>query len=292
MHKILTQFLIVMLTVSCGTKEKKAINQSKPKSLNISVLIDLSDRITVNDNPNQMTRDTTIIGYLVDGIHRNIRKNGAFSAIDHFQLFISPTPSDERISTLLSESKMDLGAPKANKREILLTSRAKIQESVDRLYSSAIQDRRFIGSDIWRFIKNDVIDYSIRDTSLYANILVILTDGYIYHKDTVFREGNKSSYITGPFLRSSNLQSSNWREIYEKGGFGLIQATKDLSMLNVLVLEVRAENNNVFHEDVIKRYITDWFQQMNVANIDVYNTDMPINTKARIDNYLNRHLAD
>ena len=49
---------------SCGEKKKEA--KQEPKPLNISIFLDLSDRLTREMEPSQMSRDTAIVGYIAD----------------------------------------------------------------------------------------------------------------------------------------------------------------------------------------------------------------------------------
>jgi len=63
----------------------------------------------------------------------------------------------------------------------------------------------------------------------------------------------------------------------------------DLENLEVLVLEISAENEkNKIDEDIISHLWKKWFEEMNVSHYEVYRSDLPANTKTRIENFLNQ----
>ena len=62
----------------------------------------------------------------------------------------------------------------------------------------------------------------------------------------------------------------------------------DLNDLEVLVLEVKAENpSNKIDEDILPFVLKKWFNEMNISRHEVYRSDLPANTKTRIDKFLN-----
>jgi hypothetical protein len=62
----------------------------------------------------------------------------------------------------------------------------------------------------------------------------------------------------------------------------------DLNDLEVLVLEVKADNrNNKIDEDILPFILKKWFGEMNVSRYEVYRSDLPANTKTRIEKFLN-----
>ncbi|GHU80818.1 hypothetical protein FACS1894145_7570 [Bacteroidia bacterium] len=83
-------------------------------------------------------------------------------------------------------------------------------------------------------------------------------------------------------------RTSDYRKQIEKDNFGLIAERNDLNSLEVLVLEVSAENSsNKIDEDILKFVLDNWFKEMNIAKYQTYSSDLPANIKVRIDNFLN-----
>ena len=60
----------------------------------------------------------------------------------------------------------------------------------------------------------------------------------MYHKDSKFTEGNKSSFLTPEFIRSKKLTTSNYKELIAKNKLGFIPATEGLQNLEVLVVGI------------------------------------------------------
>ena len=57
--------------------------------------------------------------------------------------------------------------------------------------------------------------------------------------------------------------------------------------MEVLVLEVKAENpDNKIDEDIMRFLWKKWFKEMNISHYEVYPSDLPANTRTRIENFL------
>ena len=61
-------------------------------------------------------------------------------------------------------------------------------KNLENIYQETIETSAWEGSDIWRFFKDDVKDFCIEKDTTYRNILIILTDGYLYHKQSVLQQ--------------------------------------------------------------------------------------------------------
>ncbi|MDR0733272.1 MAG: hypothetical protein LBF08_04335, partial [Dysgonamonadaceae bacterium] len=159
-------------------------------------------------------------------------------------------------------------------------------QNLAEIYQQSIQTSNWEGSDIWHFFKNDVKDYCIEKDPTYRNILIIFTDGYIYHKESVYSNANRYSYLLENNIRK--FRTMDWKDKIDKDDFGLITENHDLNNLEVLVLEISAENNNnKIDEDILKYVIEKWFKEMSISKYKIYSTDLPANTKMRIDNFFN-----
>ena len=141
-----------------------------------------------------------------------------------------------------------------------------------------------MGSDIWGFFKNKVKDYCIKDK--HRNVLFILTDGYMFHKDSKFSEVNKTSYLTPELLKSMKLNTSDFKNKIEDKGFGFIKANDDLNNLEVIILGINPEKGNPFEADVIKTYWQNWLNEMNVQKYQVKDADLPSNLEPIIKNII------
>ena len=129
---------------------------------------------------------------------------------------------------------------------------------------NATRPEDFPGSDIWRFFKDDIKDYAI--SNCHRNILIILTDGYMYYDKTVINENGRTSYITPVSLKNSKLKISDWKEKMEEKNLGFLKATNQLDDIEILVLGVRSENSeNPYALDILRTYWEEWLMEMGVG---------------------------
>lgn len=263
---------------------------AQPKQLNVSILIDLSDRIRPQKNvvPTQADRDIEVVKTITEAFKNEMRKQGAFFSSGKIRVFFHPSPKNNSINEVINKLTIDLnGLKPAEKKVIYKNITSNFEEQLTSIYQNVIDEDSYFGSDIWRFFKNDVKDFCINESLEYRNILVILTDGYVYHQDSKDRIKNKTAYITPGFISREGFRNNvQWETKYSRGKYGLLCKRKDLENLEVLVLEIAPSNKAKNDEDVIRRYLSDWFEDMGITRYALYNTDIPANTKIRILNYL------
>ncbi len=146
----------------------------------------------------------------------------------------------------------------------------------------AQKQHNYIGSDTWRFFKNKVKNYFIKDCN--RNILIILTDGYLYHKNNVRKEGNKTTYLT---RIPSKINGNDWKNIMKKKGYGFISANDKLNDLEVLVIGiVNYDKKNPYGEDIIKEYWGNWLKNMGIKHFEIIPADLPINVEKVIKEFI------
>lgn len=274
-----------------GSTSTQADSAKTDKQLNITFLLDLSDRIEPTkypDNPQHFQKDIAIMQEFVELFKKDMEKNGGYRAKGKMKVIFSPTPNDTEINTIASKLNIDLSKMDNKQKKIVFDNLNKIySDNLNQIYSKTIQSKNYIGSDIWRFFKNDVKDYAVDDSPNYRNILVIITDGYIYYKNSIEQQGNKTSYLTPELIAKDGFRNPNWKNKFNSGNFGFITTRKDLGNLDVLVLEINPENNNLNDEDVIKTYLSKWFTEMGIKKFELYNSDLPEKTKTRIEKFIN-----
>jgi hypothetical protein len=276
---------------SAGGNNNADASKSK-KQLNISILLDLSDRISPKEHPSipeHFQRDTAIIKLFAEYFKRDMAQRGTYMAKGKIKVFFSPQPPDPNINILASKLNIDLSKmDNKHKKEIYDTITKTFPSNAYKIYSTTISNNKWIGSDIWRFFKNDVKDYCIEKDTNYRNILVLFTDGYIYHQNSMDNIGNRYAYILPQLFTKYNLRNNPpWESIIEKNDFGLITKRNDLQNLEVLVLEVTPSESNINDEDIIKKIIYKWFNEMGIKRSVIYSSDLPEYTKQRIFDFLN-----
>lgn len=294
------QFLFITILavsiIACSNK-----NNNKPKSddikivtpqekqLNISILLDLSDRISPDKNPDAQKNDIENIKNITEFFKSNMTSLGAYKAKGKIRVFFSPPPSNDNINSIVNKLNIDCSKMDNKGRKEVYDNLTELYEkNLEEIYRETIATSSWDGSDTWRFFKDDVKDFCIERDSTYRNILIILTDGYLYHRQSVYNNKNRFTYLLG----NTNLKQyrkQNWEQLIEQNDFGIKTERNDLNDLEVLVLEVKAENpNNKIDEDILRFLWKKWFQEMNISHYEAYPSDLPTNTKIRIDNFLNR----
>jgi hypothetical protein len=289
----------LLLIVGCGVPNSSAGssqssgNALSPQSqqLNITILCDLSDRIDIKkypDKPEHFERDLAIVNELTNYFAKDMESKGAYFAKGKIKVVFSPEPQDPNINIWAEKLNIDLSKmdPK-QKKEVHDNISTTFADNLGKIYDSALTTNKWLGSDIWRFFKNDVKDYCISNNPEYRNILIILTDGYIYHQDSKDRNGNRFAYVLPELFDRFKLRnSSNWKQEIDKQDFGLISTRSDLENLEVLVLEVTPSPNNRNDEDIIKAVLSKWFEEMKIKRFAIFNSDLPEYTKQRINDFL------
>lgn len=246
-------------------------------NINVSILIDLSDRIDPQTNPNPtmeyFQRDTEYIKAISKGFLNHIKSKKIITYDDQMQVFFNPEPSDPKMNEFTKELKVSFD--KNTNKDYFTSVEKKYSELPLNIYQSAIKDGNYVGSDIWEFFRNKVKDYCIKNDR--RNVLFILTDGYMYHKDSMFSQDKQTSYLTSKLIKSNNLTDSNFKSTIEKNKFGFVKANDNLSNLEVIVLGINPEKGNPFEEAVIKEYWEKWFKEMKIKNYQIKSADLPSN---------------
>ena len=281
---------VLFLVYGCSGKEpgQQSIPQEKitKEQLNISILIDLSDRIKENKY-----KDQELIRSVAEFFKQHIEKKNLFFIHDQIKVIFYPEPQNNKINTIAESLNIKLDP--SNKEEIKNTWEnitTNFSKQISALYDYAEAEgekSNYPGSDIWRFFADKVHDYCIESNKEYRNILIIITDGYLYHKDSQNREKNRTTYLTGPFLEKEGFRDNpSWEQKFEEENFGFISKRNDLNNLEVLVLEVNPSQVHLDDDQIIKKYWSEWFEEMNVKKSKIYTTDLPSNTTELIKIFL------
>ena len=290
--KLILLLLLAVLTFSCKRDDEPSTAiTSKLKdvseNLNISLLLDLSDRISPTKYPNPTMeyylRDVGYINSVSEAFTNHVRSKKVMRAHDKIQLFFDPAPFNPEINKISKDLKIVIDKNNTSK-ELISATKKTYETNPLKIYQLAIKDAKYIGSDTWRFLKSKVNDYCIEDD--YRNILVILTDGYVYYKDTQIKEGNLTSYLTPELIWSNHLKAADWSEKMRNRKLGFIKANNDLSNLEILVLGINPNPKNPYEEDVVKAYWSNWFESMKVKRYEIRNTDLPSNMDKVIKDFI------
>lgn len=267
----------------------------KQKHLNISILLDLSDRIDPvisKKSPGQIERDKSIIQYFIKVFKANIDQKQAFKAKAKFKVFFHPQPSDPGIASAAknlvfscNSSTSPEGAKRNKQLYFNIDSTANL--GLNTVYSIASKGKSYPGSNIWRFMKDDVKTMCIEPDTAYRNILVILTDGFMYHANDKIKMNNRFSYIerTQPhFIKFRD--PGEMAKTFSAKDYGFIKANQGLNNLEVIVMETSPPERNPGDYDIIKKYWDKWLAEMDVAHYEVLKSDLPAYMPRLIKSFL------
>lgn len=276
---ILIVVCVAFCVEGCGKKEQnpgETAEPPKPKPLNISILIDLSDRIT--KAPNNIPQDKIDIE-LIEHIVEQMKEKTVRSRMlcdDRLRVLFFPTPDLEDISGILKELQINMHCE--NRKEIAPLKQKLLQidsvfcTNLNLIYQKSLEKGEFKGADIWGFFQNKVEDLCIDDDC--RNILIILTDGYIYHQDHKVVKDGRCSWVLENMLR----QNPDLRLLNP------FPEEKKIENLEVLMLEVDSGDPKL--ENSLKTLLSQWLNDMGIEKNKIISTTTPNETTLFIDKFI------
>ncbi|MGH1388308.1 hypothetical protein [Kordia sp.] len=268
-------------------KHGSTVVLTQNQNLNISFLLDLSDRINPEKYPNPTMqyyeRDVAYIQSVSEAFVTHLKNKKKHRINDRIQLYFDPPPRNQNINKLSKSLRFEVDRKNASE-DLLEVIQHSYKTKPKEIYELAINDNAYVGSNMWRFFKNKIQDFCILKE--HRNILIILTDGYIYHKDTKIEEGNQTTYLTAQFIRNHKLNTKNWKQDIVDKNFGFIPAAKNLENLEILVLGINPDKKNPYEEDVIEEYWKDWLHDMKVGRYEIKTAILPSNMDKIIKDFI------
>lgn len=301
---ILFTLLTLLLLQSCSNEIDEVISDSKEKTyissvesekqLNITILLDLSDRIEPAKypaTPEHYERDISIIDKVVDIFKTEITSVKAKEIRGKIKVIMKPNPKDDEVNSIAKALKIDLSNDNVDKLDVYYNISQIYSENLKKIYAKTIETNspnHYVGSDTWRFFKNDV-NLCVDNSGLYRNVLIIISDGYIFHIDSKDKDKNRTTFLTPEHITTNKLigNKSEIEKRIKENDYGYISTRNDLQDLEILFLEVNPTPDRKNDEDAIKAYLGKWFDEMGVKSFKIYNSDIPVNTETKIKDFFN-----
>ena len=194
--KYIPVFLVMLLLASCmPPQEEKKISTAVKH--NYIILLDLSDRLIVQDN--QPERDKELIKHIYTLFEERVKKQLYLRSRDEIKVVIAHQRGADLKSEVYEDSLyIDIeNIPAVLRRKQEEERRSVFFDNLDKLYDQAVfssNPKDFYGADIWRYFYEDLkVDY-VSDT-LTQNFLFLFTDGYpIVGKDLTKLQPVKEAY--------------------------------------------------------------------------------------------------
>lgn len=258
--------------VSQGNTNDASIEVVQNKPLNLTIFIDLSDRIESNtNNVSSVTKDLEIFKHLTARFKNKAVSEKIVPCKDKMEVFFYPAPADSNIIQLSNALEIDFAKTDIkNKKLLLSTFEETWNNALSRIYTQSKEDKKYNGADIYGFFGKKINSQCISPN--YRNVLIILSDGYPYYdKSAVSYGNNEFSYVTPKSLR-------------EHPNAKLKSLSVDLSDLEILLLEVDEGNKGDFYK--LQTIWTDWLKGMNAKRFQMAETSLPNETRKVIDAFL------
>lgn len=279
---------------SCGKETEGATAATEvtaPKEyLNITLLLDLSERISPSLKPQQAQRDLNTINALLEVFEKNQKKHLFIKSKDKLTVAVPrQRSSDYSASEFGDKLTIDMTAKGMNKPKFD-ERKKEFLSSINGLYAQATKSKTS-GADIWGWFRDDVsaaIKKSNQDNIVYRNKLIILTDGYMDIDAALAIRRPEGTYMDYRDIQQLR-NKSNWRDIFEKKNMRLTpHPGVDYGNLEVLVLEVDPKDPtiNTNELEIIKTYWGTWLEQIKPELHP--QQDNPQATKDIIENFLLR----
>lgn len=274
--------------------------------LNVSIFLDLSDRISPERNPNkameQWKRDLGYIEAITAAFQNHLRNKRVGMINDNLKLRMHPLPDNiENINDIIKRLDKSFTKENASLEEICSIYPDYRQET-KQLYQTMLQQKEpaakkgiddYPGSDIFGFFKSNVNDYCIKEG--YRNILFILTDGYEYYRENSLQKDadNKSNYVLSKHLKRWGFTAKNYRQKLEEEDYGFQVSTTGLEDLEIYVIGIAPKHS--WELDVLNHYWSNWFKEMGVKNFQDENwksylkeADLPANVEKAVAEFIYR----
>jgi hypothetical protein len=288
--KLYITILLIFSIFACDNdKESKLMDKcvdvkklnGERKNLNVSIFLDLSDRISPTFNPNRAMeykdRDLGYITSIAEAFEIHLRNKRTVLMKDNIKLFLHPLPEGiTEIDQILSTLDKNLTRDNATLENICSVS-ADYENYSNLIYDETLSQKEtfakqnidnYPGSDIYDFFKSKVKDYCIKEN--HRNILFIITDGYMYMSGTKDKNSNnKSNYILSKELEKWGFNSKNYHSKITNEGYAFQVPTSGLNDLEVFVVGFAPKKS--WELDILNTYWSSWLKEMGVKNFQDEN---------------------
>ena len=262
-----------VLIVGKGSDGQES-NPPPSKPINIVVILDTSDRVSKEKNPDQLEKDIVIAKGIVklfaDRLLDELKYQERDTWLRHFLAFVVPeqpytTPIPQGIIGKLKIWPTDKDREIASARRVR-EMRDELLETISELYQLVEKQRKFTGSDIWKWMRASGEAYLKKDMQ---NYIICLSDGYLDFNKSIQdkrpKVGKKTSYV--PYAQVVEFRGDpNWKKKFDSEGHGLLEIGKDFRAYDVKFLMVEIKLRHMLDLQILKKYWRTWLESMGINN--------------------------
>ena len=262
-----TTIAVFLILIVGNRSDGQGSEPSPPKPVNIVVILDISDRVSREKNPYQADKDVEIAKSIVDFYYEGARRK-MFSTKNRLAFVVPDQPNAPQISREIignlkiwpTREDLRIGANRFEAME------QNLLKAIDELYQLVETEKKFTGSDIWKWFRASEELYLKKDMQ---NYIICLSDGYLDFNKSIQRirpkRGNKTSYI--PYTQVVEFRNDlNWEQKFDSKGHGLLEIGKDFSAYDVKFLMVEIKLRHMLDLQILKKYWRTWLESVGINN--------------------------
>ena len=264
--KILGIIIVVFFILIVGRESDGQESKSSPSQpINIVVILDTSDRVSKERNPNQAAKDIEIAKDLVNFYYEGARRK-MFSTQNCLAFVVPNQPEVPPISPEIIRN-LKIWPTRKDQRigeKAFTQMKEDLLTAIDELYQLLEKQKEFTGSDIWKWFRASGEAYLKKDMQ---NYVICISDGYLdFNKkiqDKRPKIGKKTSYI--PYIQVVQFRKDpNWESEFDGEGHGLLEIGKDFSSYNVRFLMVEIKLRHMLDLLILEKYWRTWLESMGI----------------------------
>ena len=251
-------FITSLLFTSCGKEEKKIVK----KSINYTVVLDLSDRILL---PEQLDKDFYLIEKYFKTFEENSRRNLVLTSKNRFSVKIIPQKNsplnvdhyEDLLQIYLDETDLK------DKNKSLLALSQSLPKVLENLKKDAVYGKTsnsYFGVDIWAYLHDSGMGLSKPG---YSNTVLVLTDGYFDFESQTHVIRDKNQYTSTRFL--NELTSTDWKQISETKKYGLLPIQLEKNTKWIIAGFSGKKANDILQTEKITYFWKKWLTQSGVV---------------------------
>ena len=258
-------FVILILGKGVDGQEPKP-PPSKP--VNIVVILDTSDRVARERHPDQAATDIEIAKDLVEFYYGGARRK-MFSTQNRLAFVVPDQPKVPRISPGIIKNLKIWPTREAQRdgHSWFDGKKKKLLAAIDELYQLLETERKFTGSDIWKWFRASGEAYLKEDMQ---NYIICISDGYLDFNKSIQDKRpkicNKTSYIPYAQVVRFRKDPTNWEQKFDSGGHGLLGIEKDFSSYDVKFLMVEIKLRHMLDLPILEKYWRTWLESMGIKD--------------------------
>lgn len=288
-------FLISLILTLSTCKDRRKVNSNSMDQVtyNFIILLDLSDRLLVRDQPRI---DKELITYIYSLFEDEVKKKIFIYSKDKFRIVVAEQ-KDFTVDPILLQNELafdlnnidnDTTRNYIRKRDYMINFKNKFDHALDDLYKVSTIDtnsNQFKGSDLWKYF-NQNLELDIMKGNGIKNYLFVFTDGYFDFEDYKHQKQIAKRYSTSFFLNELRLRKEKWEEKFDKEDYGLIAIDKKFENTSIIVLEVNPKVEFVDEFNLIEKMWHKWLKEMKIDKINILKKNRLETTKEQIEKFI------